>query len=109
MPVEVVLTREPNNPYDQYAVRADVNGRCVGYLRKEISAQLAEQLDGARMPSFTVCGVIRGGQTRAPHLGCHVWLEALLGDGPAVSFGDDRWMVSWPPYAGEGRAALSGN
>src|ERR1700749_1119528 len=41
----VELIREPRNRYDANALRAEVRGKHIGYLRKEIAAQLAPVLD----------------------------------------------------------------
>jgi hypothetical protein len=68
---------------------------------KEFAAQLAAPLDRARCESFEVCGVIRGGSTRAKHLGVHVWLGRRFTPGPAISVADDTWQVPWPPTGRE--------
>lgn len=77
VPVTVTLVREPANRYDRNAVRGDVNGVTVGYLRRQIAAQMADALDQVVCPSFSVCGLIRGGSLTAPNLGCHIWLDRL--------------------------------
>src|SRR6476620_4820992 len=43
-PVEVCLTREPDNQYDRNAWRAEVDGQLIGYMRREIAAQLSQTL-----------------------------------------------------------------
>jgi HIRAN domain len=93
----VTFVRDPRNAYDGNAFRAEVEGRLVGYLRRQLAEQLAPALDKARCRSFGVAGVIRGGSTRAPNLGCHVWLARRLTPGPAIEFDGDEWEVSWPP------------
>src|SRR4051812_23621306 len=72
--VPVTLIREPGNRYDPNAVRAEVSGQLIGYLRRHLAAQLAGPLDGARCSSFVVPGVVRGGAARAKNIGCHIWL-----------------------------------
>ncbi len=42
---EVVLVREPGNPYDANAVRVDWNGHVLGYLPRTDNAHVARQLD----------------------------------------------------------------
>ena len=50
--VVVRLVREPTNPYDRNAIRAEVEGELVGYLRLQIAEQLAGRLDAAECSSF---------------------------------------------------------
>ncbi len=43
---EVILIREPDNRHDRYAVKVcDVEQRHLGYIPRELAAQLASQLD----------------------------------------------------------------
>ena len=43
---EVILVREPDNRHDRYAVKVcDVEQRHLGYIPRELAAQLASQLD----------------------------------------------------------------
>jgi hypothetical protein len=102
VPVEVWLIRERENRYDRNAFRAEVNGRHIGYLRREIASQVAKPLDAARCSRFAVCGVLRGGCEDGSFLGCHVWLDRRTVPGPDFSFRDDSWTVSWPPGLSEG-------
>jgi hypothetical protein len=97
----VTFRREPGNRHDANAVRADVHGVCVGYLRRQIAAQVSPKLDRVRCRDFIVCGVIRGGATRASNLGVHVWLGRRLGPGPAITISDDPWPAPWPPRGDE--------
>jgi hypothetical protein len=99
--VVVDLVREPRNPYDANAVRADVGGRTVGYLRRHLVAQLAGPLDDARVQRFAVPGVIRGGSLMADLLGCHVWLNRPLVAGMTIEVDDLDYEVSWPPRDAE--------
>jgi hypothetical protein len=101
LPVEVIFVREPANPYDANALRADVQGRIVGHLAREMAAQLSPVLDRARVVSFGVCGVIRGGSHGAPNVGVHVWLDRRTGPGPEISVEDDAGEVAWPPHEHE--------
>ena len=106
IPVEVVLRREPQNQYDPNAMRAEVRGQHVGYLRRQIAAVVAPALDDHGIASVTVCGLIRGGSIGADMIGCHLWLDRPLG-GPTITVEDidevgDGWRVGWPPYDREG-------
>lgn len=71
LPVAVTFLRDPDNRYDSNAFRAEVRGRCVGYLRGHVAAQLAGPFDQNGIRMLTVCGIVRGGSTRAPYLGVH--------------------------------------
>jgi hypothetical protein len=94
----VMLVREPRNPYDANAIRAEVEGQLVGYLRRQLAAEFATPLDNASCRSFGVAGVIRGGSSSARNLGCHVWLDRRVTPGPAIDLSNvDEWRVSWPP------------
>jgi HIRAN domain len=98
--VAVVLEREPSNGYDRNAIRATVDGLHVGYLRRHLAAQVALAIDGAGLASFPVAGVLRGGSTRAPNVGCHIWLDRCLDeDGPRVTLSEcePEYRVPWPP------------
>jgi hypothetical protein len=99
IPTAVRFVREPGNRYDVNAFRAEVDGQLIGYLRRHLAAKLAPSLDRARCSTFTVPGIIRGGSTGAPNLGCHIWLERRLGPGPEIALGDDpEFDVVWPPH-----------
>ncbi len=102
IPVHVTLVREPTNQYDRNAFRMEITGTEVGHLRRPVAAQIAPILDKTGCTTFTVCGVLRGGQLDAPNIGCHVWLNRRLTPGPDVTLADDAWSVPWPPYASEG-------
>lgn len=97
LPKPVVLIREPENGHDPNAIRAEVEGACVGYLRRALAEQLAAPLDGVGCRAFSVAGLLRGGSRRARNVGCHVWLERRLSPGPSITFDDREWEVSWPP------------
>lgn len=113
IPVNVVFQREPGNRYDRNALRAMVytpagGWQHVGYMAKEVAAQIAPMLDRHKLTSHTCCGVIRGGSRRAENFGVHVWLDerpepglAISADGPASDFVEVE--VSWPPGEDEGR------
>jgi len=106
VPVKVVIRRDPNNKYDSNALRAEVKGNLVGYIAKEVAAQLSPALDRVRCEKFSVAGVIRGGSLKAPNLGCHVWMKRRLSLGPVITLMpeiEEQFEVSWPPELNEGR------
>jgi hypothetical protein len=107
LPVVVKLVREPRNPYDGNAFRAEVSGEHVGYLRRHLAAQLAGPADRAGLREVAVCGVIRGGATDAPNFGVHVWLNRTLTPGVALELpdADEEWAVPWPPLERASRGA----
>jgi HIRAN domain len=102
VPVSVRFVREPNNPYDANALRAEVNGLLVGYLRRHIAAQAAPALDRFGCVEFSVCGIIRGGQPDAPNIGVHIWLGRRTTAGPEFNLLDQAGEVAWPPHDHEG-------
>lgn len=97
-PVTVTLIRDPANPYDGNAFRAEVEGRHVGHLARHLAAQLAPPLDACGCARFEVCGLLRGGSHRAPNVGVHVWLDRRLCPGPEIIQRDTAGRgVAWPP------------
>jgi hypothetical protein len=103
VPVEVTLVREPKNENDANALLAFADGLEVGYLRREAALRYAPELDAAGVDAFRCAGVLRGGSTKRPHLGVHVWLGRLLDPGPPFYMeGGRQYEVGWPPYDDEG-------
>lgn len=82
VPVAVALIREPKNPVDTNAIRAELDGEQVGYLAREVAAEFSPQLDRAGRERFVVAGVVCGGSADAPNFGLHVWLDKRLSEGP---------------------------
>ncbi|TAN33907.1 DUF4236 domain-containing protein [bacterium] len=82
-PVAVDLVREPENPVDQNAVKAEIYGRQIGYLAREVAATFSPQLDRAARSQCTVAGVVCGGSADAPNFGLHLWLDKRLTEAPA--------------------------
>jgi hypothetical protein len=99
----VRLVRDPENHVDPNAIRAEVQGVLVGHLRRHLAAQIDPALDAARIREFHVPGLLRGGSTSAPHVGCHVWLDrCLTDDGPVIELPrEDEWQAPWPLNAWE--------
>jgi hypothetical protein len=98
VPAVVNLVREPQNPHDPNAIRAEVNGELVGHLARELAALFAPVLDNAGCTSLFVPGVLRTG----PELmtGVHVWLWRRLSPGPDLLVPGNlaqAMIVAWPP------------
>lgn len=107
VPVDVTLRRDPKNKHDANAIRAEVAGTHVGFIRKDIAAVLSPSMRRMGVERFTVCGVVRGAFLgRWDSLGVHVWLDERPVSGPALTIdGDlDGVEVDWPPDDDEGRA-----
>ncbi|HEY2741845.1 MAG TPA: SHOCT domain-containing protein [Gaiellaceae bacterium] len=102
IPVEVAFVRERTNEYDSNAWRAEVDGRLIGYARRNLAEQFAAALDPYALTTFTVCGVIRGGSIEAPNLGVHIWPGRRPCPGPELHQVDEALSVPWPPSGTEG-------
>ena len=81
-PVAVDLIREPKNPVDQNAIRAELDGEQIGYLAREVAQIYSPLLDRVGRSHFTVAGVVCGGSADAPSFGLHVWLDKRLTEAP---------------------------
>lgn len=103
VPVEARLAVEPSNPHDRNAVRVEVRGRLVGYIAREVAAQLSPPLREAECWSFTVAGLIRGSFDQGHVPGVHLWLDRLISPGPAVRLPSLYLVEAWPPHPAEGK------
>jgi hypothetical protein len=102
--VTAVLVAEPNNPYDNKAIRVDVGGRCVGYIARDethrfhpILRQLASVGRPASCRALITGGWDRGNDDRGSFgviLSMHATLEVT----------DDPYLL---PFA-RGRVSLVG-
>lgn len=100
IPTPILFVRERENRYDSNAFRAEIQGRRIGYLRREIAAELTPALDRA----VRVLRRMRhrpGGSTGAPNLGFHVWLGKRVTLGPIIEMDDVPWQMPWPPNGWE--------
>lgn len=98
IPVEVVLRREPSNPYDPNAIAVFIESVQVGHIAREVAAQIAPAVDRVGCPEWAVCGIIRGGTTRLANLGVHLWPGRRITPGPDIHLRDDTFEArSWPP------------
>jgi HIRAN domain-containing protein len=100
IPVEADLVREPANPDDSNAFRVEVGGELVGYLAREVAAQVAGAFDRARCRSMQVCAILRGGSTDSPGVSVHLWLDRRRS--PGIPIFETGEKVSWPPSPDEG-------
>jgi len=103
LPVEVILVLEPSNPHDPNAIRAEVSGMQVGYVAREIAAQLSPPLRRAGCWRFSLAGLVRGrfGDGYTP--GVHVWTDRRLSPGPEIHLAGPWLVEKWPPAEDEGR------
>jgi HIRAN domain len=69
------LVREPRNPYDGNAIKVDLASGTVGYVKREVAAQLAKVMD-AGMELDVEVSIVSGGTPDKPHRG--IWLRAYL-------------------------------
>ena len=105
VPVKVTLCREPSNKHDSNAIRAEVEGKLVGYIAKEVAAALSPALDSVGCVTFSVAGIICGGSKADDNLECHVWVGRRLSPGPLISFApkmENSFKINWPPDNQEG-------
>lgn len=92
---QVSLRREPNNPYDRYAISVDRgNGQQIGYISKGEAAMWAPLLDarGGVLPA-TVTFLV-GGSSDLSYLGVRIRFilpEAATVAAPAVRDFDECW------------------
>ena len=75
----LVLRRDPENPHDPNAIAVDAGGEQVGWVPRELAAELAPELDAGRPWSAVVLREQRA-SPRDPRTG----LTMLLGSAPAV-------------------------
>jgi hypothetical protein len=98
IPVVAHLVPEPENPYDEKAVRIDVDGQCVGYLPRDVAAVYQPALLSLRAAGRvgTCEGHIMGGGKRNYGIFLHVAgpseieLAAILDHENAVLLAGDR-------------------
>lgn len=64
--VEAMLVHEDDNPYDNKAIRVDIQGRTVGYLSRQDARQYRKKLTEAGYPGInaTCSAMIVGGWER---------------------------------------------
>ena len=67
----VELIREPENPYDENAIRIDYKHETVGYINKQDAAKLAPILDGDRKHK-AIIHRLKGGVPDYPNYGIEI-------------------------------------
>lgn len=103
IPCVVTFVRESQNPHDSNAIRALVALDQVGFMAKEIAAQLSPLLDRAGCSEFGLAGLIRGGSHDFQNLGVHVWPTRRLTPAPIIDIEPSAgFQVRWPPQQWEG-------
>lgn len=50
---QLELERDPNNKYDEWAIKLVARGEFVGFVQKDIAAHLAPQLDAGQLYDAT--------------------------------------------------------
>ena len=102
LPVCVLLHREPENPYDANAIRAEVELRHCGYIARGLAKAISPLLDSYGIKTFLVPGILRGGSFEAPNIGVQIWIDKRIAAGPEISMSSTADCSPWPPYDGEG-------
>ncbi len=105
IPVEVTFERDLTNARNPWSWSASVDETVVGVLDAEIASLITPDLARAVTEKFTVAGVVRGGSTRTPTLGVHVWLGRAITPTPRLDLGP-RLEVHWPPFDHEGEETV---
>ncbi len=106
VPVDVVLRREPANEYDANAVRVEALGQLVGYIARDMAADVSGALVSCGAESCTFAGLLRGGYDgrSSADVGVMVWLDKRVSAAPRLDFGSVvRREWQWPPDDDEGR------
>lgn len=76
---EVVLTRQPKNPYDRNAIRVDnVHGQQIGHIPRDMAAVLAHLLDDNRIELQAVTTSSKG--TYTVKLEMKMWATSLANE-----------------------------
>lgn len=101
IPARVTFVRDAANQHDPNAWKASINGRQVGWLRKEVAALTSPVLDANGARAFTFGGIIRGGWKRDSLLGVHIWPDIRFTPGPTWrgEIIEEFLVSSWPPDA----------
>ena len=67
----VSLIREPENPYDENAIRIDYKGAAIGYVNKKDAVQLALAIDASRQ-YYAIIHKLKGGVPDYPNYGVEI-------------------------------------
>ena len=65
-PVEFQLEREPQNPYDEFAIKVNYQGEHIGYIERGQAAFISPQIDAGQYYSCTVDGMQQKGKNLHP-------------------------------------------
>ena len=100
---ELVVIREPNNPADVNAIALrTLSGAQVGFLRRQIAAHIAPNLDGGMRYQAFVSAVTGGGDGRSFGANIEVSREdddERVGERLAKASAERRRLGELPPYA----------
>lgn len=81
--------REPNNPYDQNAIKIYADGVHIGYISAELAEKIAPQLDSGDQELFGEIEEVTGGGEKS--FGCNIHIYT---DAPQVPLILDRNVVA---------------
>lgn len=66
----MLLVREPDNAYDNYAIKVCTeSGRQIGYINRETAQRLAQQMDNG-VEHAAYVEAVTGGEPGKPTRGC---------------------------------------
>lgn len=91
--VAVEFRRDPENPYDRNAVGVWVGSHRVGFLAKELAADVAPVLDRAGVTSFTLAGRIADVEGESVYV--DVWPERRLTSAPQIRVPAGMMRSEW--------------
>ncbi len=97
---ELSLVREPQNPYDEYAIRVQYGELPLGFLRRELARELAPCLDGGRTYRVEIAS-LTGGGNQSFGVNLHLTVRGL----PAATL-TERTVVGAPTRVDVQRALL---
>ena len=65
-PVELQLEREPQNPYDEFAIKVFYDGEHIGYVERGQAAFISPQIDEGQKYRCTVDDLVQKGKNLHP-------------------------------------------
>lgn len=85
---QIVLRREPNNPYDHNAISVEkMNGEQIGHVNRQLAAAIALELDAFDECISGVVTAVTGGYSRSSNLG--VDIQFTLPTSSETEYDDD--------------------
>jgi hypothetical protein len=65
-PVELQLEREPQNPYDEFAIKVNYQGEHIGYIERGQAAFISQHIDDGQYYTCTVNDLVQKGRNIHP-------------------------------------------